>query len=191
MENLKTLKFPSEINRPLVADVTIWRVFWVRVEEETISFPVRARGADFWGEKLTFNYFLNGRWFLSCVIFEMSFREFSRVFFCTRANVKQRICLAFFLLLFSPSSLSFWHGTLSQHQCTLNQNMRNMFRTRLFVWEIGKKLNAQHPIEANVPYPEQTPWFSVSSYKIIRSENLESNLWCPQFFQKTNKKCYL
>ena len=50
--------------------------FLVRVEEETISFPVRARGADFWGEKLTFNYFLNGRWFLSCVIFEMSFKSF-------------------------------------------------------------------------------------------------------------------
>ena len=53
-------------------------------------------------------------------------------------------------------------------------------------WEIEKKLNAQHPIEANVPYPEQKPWYFVSTYKIIRSENLESNLWCPQFFQKTN-----
>ena len=106
--------------------------FWgVRVEEEeTISFPVRARGADFWGEKLTFNYFLNGRWFLSCVIFEMSFKSFHGFSFAP----EQMSSNGSVWLFFSSSSfftlISFFlrHGTLSQHQCTLNQNMRNKFK---------------------------------------------------------------
>ena len=45
-----------------------------------------------------------------------------------------------FFLLFSPSSLSFRHGTLSQHQCTLNQHMKNMFRTRFWKWLQNKIL---------------------------------------------------
>ena len=86
--------------------------FWgVRVEEEeTISFPVRARGADFWGEKLTFNYFLNGRWFLSCVIFEMSFKSFHGFSFAPEQMSSNGSVWLFFSSFFTLISFFLtWH----------------------------------------------------------------------------------